>query len=57
MSFSQTKNNKVLKTLGPQAARLVAELHERGGVVRSSMVHYNSPEEVGRLVDAFDRVL
>jgi predicted transcriptional regulator of viral defense system len=30
MSFSQTNTNEVLKTLGPQAARLVAELHERG---------------------------
>jgi predicted transcriptional regulator of viral defense system len=30
MSFSQTKKDKSLKTLGPQAARLVAELHERG---------------------------
>ena len=30
MSVSQTKKDQVLKTLGPQAARLVAELHERG---------------------------
>jgi predicted transcriptional regulator of viral defense system len=30
MSVSQTKQDKSLKTLGPQAARLVAELHERG---------------------------
>jgi predicted transcriptional regulator of viral defense system len=30
MSVSQTKKDKVLKTLGPQAARLVAELHEGG---------------------------
>jgi predicted transcriptional regulator of viral defense system len=30
MSVSQTKKDKSLKTLGPQAARLVAELHERG---------------------------
>jgi predicted transcriptional regulator of viral defense system len=30
MGVSQTKDDKVLKTLGPQAARLIAELHERG---------------------------
>lgn len=32
-------------------------LLERGGVVRVSMAHYNSPEEVSRLVAALDRVL
>ena len=30
MGFLHLKTNKPLKTLGPQAARLVAELHERG---------------------------
>ncbi|MCK5944404.1 MAG: aminotransferase class V-fold PLP-dependent enzyme, partial [Planctomycetes bacterium] len=32
-------------------------LHENDGVVRSSMVHYNSPAEVQRLIEAYDRVL
>ena len=32
-------------------------LHENDGVVRASMVHYNSPEEVDRLIQAFDAVL
>lgn len=32
-------------------------LHEGGGVVRASMVHYNSPEEVNRLIEALDSVL
>jgi len=32
-------------------------LLERGGVVRVSMVHYNTPEEVERLVRALDRAL
>ena len=30
MGVLHTKHNKRLKTLGPQAARFVAELHERG---------------------------
>ena len=32
-------------------------LTEAGGVVRASMVHYNSVEEIERLVDVLDRVL
>lgn len=32
-------------------------LHERGGVVRASMVHYNTPQEVHRLIEALDAVL
>ncbi|ACY17019.1 aminotransferase class V-fold PLP-dependent enzyme [Haliangium ochraceum] len=32
-------------------------LGERGGVVRVSMVHYNSPDEVARLVSALDEIL
>ncbi|MFT4516182.1 MAG: cysteine desulfurase family protein (TIGR01976 family) [Planctomycetota bacterium] len=32
-------------------------LHENGGVVRVSMVHYNSPAEVSRLLEALDSVL
>ncbi len=32
-------------------------LHEQGGVVRVSMVHYNTLEEVERLIDALDRTL
>lgn len=32
-------------------------LGERGGVVRASMVHYNTEDEVARLIDALDRVL
>ncbi|MFN3242229.1 MAG: aminotransferase class V-fold PLP-dependent enzyme [Planctomycetota bacterium] len=32
-------------------------LHEGDGVVRASMVHYNTPDEVQRLIEAFDRVL
>ena len=32
-------------------------LHENDGVVRASMVHYNSPKEVDRLIQAFDAVL
>ena len=32
-------------------------LHENDGVVRASMVHYNTPAEVERLIEAFDRVL
>jgi len=32
-------------------------LHEGGGVVRSSMVHYNTPGEVARLIEALDAVL
>ena len=32
-------------------------LHENDGVVRASMAHYNTPEEVQRLIDALGRVL
>ena len=32
-------------------------LLDRNGVVRVSMVHYNTPAEVGRLIDALDRVI
>jgi cysteine desulfurase family protein (TIGR01976 family) len=32
-------------------------LHRRNGVVRVSMVHYNTPAEVARLIEALDRVL
>lgn len=32
-------------------------LHENGGVVRVSMVHYNSPTEVSRLLEALDSAL
>ena len=32
-------------------------LHARNGVVRVSMVHYNTPEEVDRLISALDRAL
>lgn len=32
-------------------------LHDNGGVVRASMVHYNSSEEVARLIEALDSVL
>ena len=31
--------------------------HEHDGVVRASMVHYNTPAEVQRLIEALDRVL
>jgi len=31
--------------------------HQNGGVVRASMAHYNTPDEVERLIEAFDRVL
>ena len=41
------------------AARLIDALglRSRGGVVRASMVHYNTPEEVARLIAALDRVI
>lgn len=41
------------------AARCIEALglDERGGVVRASMVHYNSEDEVARLIEALDRVL
>jgi selenocysteine lyase/cysteine desulfurase len=41
------------------AYRLVRELGllESDGVVRASMVHYNTPEEVGRLIEALDEVI
>ena len=41
------------------AARCIEALGlaERGGVVRASMVHYNTGEEVGRLIRALDAVL
>ena len=32
-------------------------LHENGGVVRVSMVHYNTPQEVSRLMEALSAVL
>lgn len=32
-------------------------LQDGGGVVRASMVHYNSPAEVARLIESFDEVL
>ncbi len=32
-------------------------LLERSGIVRVSMVHYNTPDEVGRLIDALDAAL
>jgi selenocysteine lyase/cysteine desulfurase len=32
-------------------------LHERNGVVRVSMVHYNTPGEVDRLITALDHLL
>lgn len=32
-------------------------LANNNGVVRVSMVHYNTPEEVGRLIDSLDRAL
>lgn len=32
-------------------------LGERNGVVRVSMVHYNTPDEVDRLIDALDSIL
>jgi selenocysteine lyase/cysteine desulfurase len=32
-------------------------LHARGGIVRASMVHYNTPAEVERLVAALDEAL
>ena len=36
MGVLQTNKNKSLKTLGPQAARLVTELHERGRTLFSN---------------------
>ncbi len=41
------------------AARLIDALgaRDRGGVVRASMVHYNTAEEVGRLVAALDETI
>ncbi len=36
VGFLQANNDKVLKTLGSQAARLVAELHERGSTMFSN---------------------
>lgn len=41
------------------AARLIDALglREKGGVVRASLVHYNTPDEVARLVEALDAVL
>ena len=41
------------------AARCIRALGlaERGGVVRASMVHYNTGEEVGRLIRALDRAI
>ncbi len=35
----------------------VLGLLERDGIVRISLLHYNSPEEVGRLIEALDDVL
>jgi selenocysteine lyase/cysteine desulfurase len=41
------------------AYRLMRDLGllEREGVVRVSLVHYNSPEEVTRLIEALDEVI
>jgi cysteine desulfurase family protein (TIGR01976 family) len=41
------------------AARAIRDLGlaERGGVVRASMVHYNSAEEVDRLIEALDEAI
>lgn len=41
------------------ARRAIEEmgLLQRNGVVRASMVHYNTPREVARLIEALDRVL
>jgi cysteine desulfurase family protein (TIGR01976 family) len=41
------------------AARCIDAIGARpqNGVVRASMVHYNSPEDVDRLVDALDRII
>lgn len=41
------------------AARLIRDLGllEQDGVVRISLVHYNTAEEVGRLVEILDRIL
>ena len=41
------------------ARRLIEDLGllERDGVVRASLAHYNTPDEVARLVDALDEVL
>lgn len=32
-------------------------LHQRGGVVRASLLHYNEPQEVERLIEALDRLI
>lgn len=40
----------------PRAIRAL-ELEERGGVVRVSMVHYNTPDEVARLLEELDLLL
>jgi len=41
------------------AKRLIEKLHlhERGGVVRVSMAHYNTPAEIDRLITHLDEVL
>jgi selenocysteine lyase/cysteine desulfurase len=36
-----------------EAAGLIPE----DGVVRTSLVHYNTPEEIDRLIEVFDRAL
>jgi selenocysteine lyase/cysteine desulfurase len=41
------------------AKKLIQDLGliKQNGVVRVSMVHYNTPAEVDRLIDCFERVL
>ena len=41
------------------AYRLIRDLGllERGGVVRTSMVHYNTPDEVEQLIEVLDPLL
>jgi cysteine desulfurase family protein (TIGR01976 family) len=39
------------------ARRLIEKLQLPQGVVRVSMAHYNTPEEISRLIQAFDEVL
>ena len=41
------------------AARCIDAIGARpqNGVVRASMVHYNSPEDVDRLIDGLDRII
>ena len=32
-------------------------LQDRGGIVRVSLLHYNTPEEVARLLEALSEIL